>query len=54
MEKEIVEYHIVVSGHLDFLEDVRKAIADGWQPIGGITYISGAGYAQAMVKYKKQ
>lgn len=55
MEKEIVVYYVVVGDSLnDMLELVAKNIDIGWQPFGGIVFLPGKGYAQAMVKYKKQ
>lgn len=57
MEKEIVDYMVVVDDSSNFLEEVRKAIAEGWQPFGGLVVTSStfpALFSQAMVKYKKQ
>jgi len=45
MEKEIVEYEVEIASRLELLEEfVMKSISEGWQPIGGITYISEFGH----------
>lgn len=60
MAKKIIDYQ-VLQGDLQQLTNlVRKAINDGWEPIGGIALaanrpsigVLNCTYAQAMVRYK--
>lgn len=56
MEKEIVEYYVIACMSLAvLLQDVTKAIAEGWQPLGGVAIRPETiWFYQTMVKYKKQ
>lgn len=46
------DYQIVTTSHYtgDLANRVRDAIAQGWQPIGGVSHADGV-LMQAMVKY---
>ena len=50
---EIIDYRII-SGRVseDLIDNVKMAMADGWQPIGGLVRDGNAGYYQTMVMYQ--
>lgn len=53
--RDIADYKVVRTSELNgpdgLISQVRSALAEGWQPIGGISYSITGSYVQAMVKY---
>jgi len=48
---KIVDYMVVDNSNLSYFQAaIREAIADGWQPLGGVSVRTH--YYQAMVKYE--
>ena len=47
----ILEYDVIEADDREHLQrEVQEALADGWQPWGGVAMNNG-GYAQAIVRY---
>ncbi len=56
-DKPKLEYTIIDGNHESITAKVNEAIAEGWEPQGGITYRPGGLYinfTQAMVRRQKQ
>ena len=52
---KVKEYNLVQENIVNFELQVREAIVEGWQPLGGVAISQDEGglvkYAQAIVKY---
>ena len=49
--KKLTEYMVLTSPHLgDLTEKVKSAMAEGWQPLGGMITIGDHSLGQTMVK----
>lgn len=49
-ERKVVDYKLI-SAVTGFEDQVKKAIKEGWQPLGGVAEYM-ATFSQAMVKYE--
>jgi hypothetical protein len=55
--RKIIAYGAIVEeqGILGrFVEEINKAIKNGWEPFGGISVHENSVYAQTMVKYEEE
>ena len=47
---KILTYKVISDCHLsDLVKKVNKSLAEGWEPLGGISSFVDVGYLQAMV-----
>lgn len=56
MNRKIIDYYLIQGTTRYVASQVKIRISEGWQPLGGVSFISGAGEsygAQAMVKYEE-